>query len=55
MMKPAKEKDILIHMHSDGDIRTLIPFLLKRGIHVINLKDLVNGNDWIKEKLKGKM
>ena len=55
MMKPAKEKDILIHMHSDGDIRTLIRFLLKSGIHVINLQDLVNGIDWIKENLKGKV
>ena len=28
MLKPAKEKGTIIHMHSDGDIRTLIPDLL---------------------------
>lgn len=55
MMAPAKEKDILIHMHSDGDIRTLLPYILESGVQVINLQDLVNGIDWIEEHLKGKV
>lgn len=55
MMKPAQEKGTLIHMHSDGDIRSLMPFLLESGVQAINLQDLVNGIDWIKENLKGKV
>lgn len=53
MMAPAKEKGIPIHMHSDGDIRTLLPFILESGVQAMNLQDLVNGVDWIQENLKG--
>lgn len=55
MLRPAKEKGILVHMHSDGDIRTLAPMLMECGMDVLNLQDLVNGIDWIKQNLKGKV
>ena len=55
MIQPAKEKGTIIHMHSDGDIRTLVSLLTEGGVDVLNLQDLVNGIDWIKENLKGKM
>lgn len=55
MMKPAKEKGTNIHMHSDGDIRTLAPMLLECGVQILNLQDLVNGLDWIQTNLKGKV
>lgn len=55
LMQPAKEKDIIVHMHSDGDIRTLIPILLECGVDIFNLQDLVNGIDWIKDNLKNKV
>lgn len=55
MLRPAKEKDILVHMHSDGDIRTLAPMLMECGMDVLNLQDLVNGIDWIKQNMKGKV
>lgn len=55
MLKPAKEKGTIIHMHSDGDIRTLIPDLLDCGVQIFNLQDLVNGISWIEENLKGKV
>lgn len=55
MIAPAKKKGTPIHMHSDGDIRTLIPFLMESGMNVLNLQDLVNGIPWIKENLKGKV
>lgn len=55
LMKPAKEKGTAIHMHSDGDIRTLAPILLECGVDIINLQDNVNGIDWIKENLKGRV
>ena len=55
LMKPAKDKGLLIHMHSDGDIRLLLDDMLSCGIDVINLQDLVNGIDWIEARLKGKV
>jgi hypothetical protein len=55
LMKPARDKNIIIHMHSDGDIRLLIDDLIDDGINVINLQDRVNGVDWIADRLGGKI
>ena len=51
LIAPARERGCVIHMHSDGDIRTLVDDLLDVGVDVLNLQDLVNGIDWIKEHL----
>ena len=53
-MQPAREKGLVIHMHSDGDIRLLLDDIIDGGVDVMNLQDLVNGVDWIKDNLKGK-
>lgn len=53
LIQPAKEADCLIHMHSDGDIRSLVRALLDCGIDIINLQDLVNGIDWIASNIAG--
>lgn len=55
LMKPARDAGIPIHMHSDGDIRTLVDDIIGSGVEIINLQDLVNGIDWIAEKFKGKV
>lgn len=55
IMRPAKEKGTIIHMHSDGDIRDLAPFLMDGGVEIFNLQDLVNGINWIEKNLKGKV
>ena len=55
IMKPAKDRDLMIHMHSDGDIRLLLDDILSAGVDVMNLQDLVNGIDWIRDHLKGKV
>lgn len=55
LMQPARDKDLVIHMHSDGDIRLLLDDIIEGGVDVINLQDLVNGVDWIKENLKGRV
>jgi len=55
LMQPAREKGIIVHMHSDGDIRTLLDDIIDGGVEVINLQDLVNGIDWIQQKLAGKV
>jgi len=55
LMKPAREAGCIIHMHSDGDIRDLVDDLVDSGVQVINLQDLVNGLEWIRQRFKGKM
>lgn len=55
LMAPACAAGCVVHMHSDGDIRDLLPDLVEGGVEVINLQDLVNGIDWIREKCKGRM
>jgi len=54
LMKPAREQGCIVHMHSDGDIRTLVDDLVAGGVEVINLQDLVNGIDWIADKFAGR-
>lgn len=54
LMQPAKDKGVTIHMHSDGDLHSLIDDIMDCGVDIINLQDLVNGIYWIKEKLSGK-
>ena len=55
LMQPAKEAGCVVHMHSDGDIRDLVDDLVVSGVQVVNLQDLVNGLDWIKANLWGKV
>jgi uroporphyrinogen decarboxylase len=55
IMKPVRDAGIPVHMHSDGDIRLLIDDLIDCGVEIINLQDLVNGIDWIVERLAGKI
>lgn len=51
LITPARQQGCIIHMHSDGDIRALVDDLLDVGVDVLNLQDLVNGIDWIKDHL----
>ena len=53
LMKPARDQGCIVHMHSDGDIRTLADDLIEGGVDAINLQDLVNGIDWIRNKFAG--
>ncbi|MBR4205095.1 MAG: hypothetical protein IKQ92_06435 [Clostridia bacterium] len=54
LMKPARDAGAIIHMHSDGDVRTLADDLIDGGVDILNIQDLVNGIDWIREKFFGK-
>jgi uroporphyrinogen-III decarboxylase len=54
LMKPARDAGCIVHMHSDGDIRALAGDLIDGGVDVLNLQDLVNGIDWIKDNIAGK-
>ncbi|MFP4026649.1 MAG: uroporphyrinogen decarboxylase family protein [Candidatus Brocadiia bacterium] len=55
LMKPAREAGCVISMHSDGDIRDLAEDLLDLGVQCLNIQDLVNGIDWIRDNLKGRV
>jgi uroporphyrinogen-III decarboxylase len=55
LMKPARDAGCIVHMHSDGDIRTLVDDLIDGGVEVINLQDLVNGIDWIADRFAGRV
>lgn len=55
LMQPVLDAGRLVHMHSDGDIRTLADDLLDLGVHVLNIQDRVNGLDWIASRLKGRV
>lgn len=54
LMKPARDRGCIVHMHSDGDIRLLADDLVEGGVEVVNLQDLVNGIDWIAQKFAGR-
>lgn len=54
LIRPARKSGAVIHMHSDGDLHQLIDSILSVGVDIINLQDLVNGIDWIHDKLTGK-
>ena len=55
LMSAAKDAGCLVHVHADGDLRTLIEDLFDCCIDVLNLQDLVNGIEWIQEHLKGRI
>lgn len=54
LMQQAREEEIIVHMHSDGDIRLMVDDLIEGGVDVINMQDNVNGVDWIAERFSGK-
>ena len=54
LMQPARAQGVLVHMHSDGDIRALIDDIIEGGVDIINLQDLVNGVDWIARRFAGR-
>ena len=55
LMNMAREAGCIIHMHSDGDIRTLVDELVDSGVQVVNLQDLVNGIEWIRLRFRGRV
>ncbi len=55
VMQPAIDKGILVHMHSDGDLKNLMDDIIDCGIDIINPQDIVNGIDWLAENVKGRV
>jgi hypothetical protein len=54
LMKPARDAGAIIHMHSDGDVRALADDLIDGGVDILNIQDLVNGIDWIRDRFFGR-
>lgn len=55
IMAPADRADIIIHMHSDGDIRALFDDLITLPVRVFNIQDNVNTVSWIREHMRGRV
>ena len=55
IMEPARRAGVIVTMHSDGDIRLLADDLVDGGVQVLNLQDLVNGIDWIRDRFFGRL
>ncbi|MBN2450921.1 MAG: hypothetical protein JXR77_11060 [Lentisphaeria bacterium] len=55
LMAPAKDRGVVVHMHCDGDVRDLAEDLLDCGVDVLNIQDEVNGIDWMRENLRGRV
>lgn len=55
LIQPTKEAGLMVHMHSDGDIKTLAQDLVEVGVDLLNIQDQVNGIDWIRDNLIGKI
>ncbi len=55
LMTLVHDRQALVHMHSDGDIRDLAGMILSSGVDIFNLQDNVNGLDWIRRELKGRV
>ena len=53
LMKPCKDKDKLIYMHSDGCIHEIIPDLKDCGVDMINPQYRANGLDNLKRVTRG--
>ncbi|MCL2832813.1 MAG: hypothetical protein FWD78_06560 [Treponema sp.] len=54
LFRPVKEQKKTIYMHSDGLILDLVDDLLEAGVDILNMQDLVNGLDNIKNQIKGR-
>ncbi|MCK5737311.1 MAG: hypothetical protein KAH21_12575 [Spirochaetaceae bacterium] len=55
IIKPAKNAGVIVHMHSDGDLKALFQDIESLNLNALNLQDLVNGIEWIRNNLKGKI
>lgn len=55
MMQRIRAQGVIAHMHSDGYILDLADDIVACGCSALNLQDLVNGIDNIRDRLKGRV
>ncbi|MDA3963774.1 MAG: hypothetical protein PF961_23545 [Planctomycetota bacterium] len=54
-MGMPQQAGAVVYVHADGDLHDLADDLLTCPIEVLNLQDQVNGIDWIRDRLKGRV
>ena len=52
---PIREAGTVVHMHSDGHVMALAEQFIELGIEVLNIQDLVNGVETIREVFGGRV
>jgi uroporphyrinogen decarboxylase len=55
MFTPAREKGVHVMLHSDGHVIEIAEDLIKAGVTILNIQDLVNRVEDIQKRLKGKV
>jgi len=55
MFAPARDKGVHVRLHSDGHVMEVAEDLVKAGVTILNLQDLVNGVGEIRRRLKGRV
>ena len=55
MCSTARAKNVPVRLHSDGQIIEIAEDLVKAGVTILNVQDLVNGIGNIEKRLKGKV
>ncbi|MFC1737028.1 uroporphyrinogen decarboxylase family protein [Candidatus Hydrogenedentota bacterium] len=55
MFDVAREYDMLLHFHSDGNVTEIIPFLVDMGVNVINIQLPIMDLPYLGEQLKGRV
>ncbi len=55
LFKSCKERNLIVHLHSDGYIMELVDDLIEAGADVINPQDLCNGIDALQREAKGRV
>lgn len=55
IIRLAKSKEVIVTFHSDGCIREIAGDLIDAGVDVLNVQDAVNGVDWIRDNIKGRV
>lgn len=55
MLRPARERDVPVYLHSDGHILEIIPDLIEVGVRILNPQVRANGLEGLKRMARGKV
>lgn len=55
MFGPCRDREVVVHLHSDGNILTIIPDLIETGVRVLNPQFRANGLAGLREVARGKV
>ncbi len=55
LFRTCREAGVHVHFHSDGHVMEVAQDMIKAGVSVLNIQDVINGLDRIHKELKGKV